>query len=221
MNALLGRGACVVALSAVAALAPSSTAAAATATGTATHGNVAVVHLRGPLVNASFSTTDPTGCVTTDVFVSANSGTEQDQPGTLHYAVASVQIYQYDACTDTTLRDAAGLSDSLATGAFQVSKQIDQASLHTTILASDLVSGASFPVTVDIGLVGISDIVRNHSNTNEVYPGCHIINRWKGSGRDAVATGSVSDGTTNLTPAPSDFAEVGFVVTGFEIMNCA
>ena len=218
MNALLARGVCVAALGAVVVLVPPS---AATAAGTATHGNVTVVHLGGPLVNASFSTTDPGGCVTTDVFVSANSGTEQDQPGTTHYAVASVQIYQYDACTDTTLRDATGLSDTLATGAFQVSNQIDQASLHTTILASDLVSGASFPVTVDIGLVGTSDIVRDHSNTNEVYPGCHIINRWKGSGRDAVATGTVSDGTTNLTPGQSGSAEIGVVNTGFEIMNCS
>lgn len=218
MNALLTRGACVAALSAVVALAPSS---AATAAGTATHGNVAIVHLGGPLINASFSTTDPTGCVTTDVFVSANSGTEHDQPGTTGYAVASVQIYQYDACTDTTLRDATGQSDALPTGAFQVSNQIDQASLHATMLASDLVSGTSFPVTVDIGLVGTSDIVRNHSNTNEVYPGCHIINRWKGSGRDAVATATVSDGSTNLTPGTSEFAEIGVVNTGFEIMNCA
>jgi len=204
----------VVALSAVAALAPSSAA-------TAADGKVTVVNLRGPLVNASFSTTDPNGCVTTDVFVSANGGTDQHLPGTTHFAVASVQIYQYDACTDTTLRDAAGLADTLATGAFQVSNQIDQASLHTTILASDLVSGASFPVTVDVDWVGISDIVRDHSNTNELYPGCHIINRWKGSGRDAVATGTVSDGTTNLAPAPSESAEVGVVVSGFEIMGCS
>jgi hypothetical protein len=63
-------------------------------------------------------------------------------------------------------------------------------------------------------------VVRNHSNTNEVYPGCHIINRWKGSGRDAVATGTVSDGTTNLIPASSESAEIGVVISGFEIMGC-
>ena len=180
-----------------------------------------VVNLRGPLVNASFSTTDATGCVTTDVFVSANSGIQQDQPGTTRFAVASVQIYQYDACTDTTLLDASGLIDTLAPDAFQVSQQSDQASLDTVIVVSDLVSGASSTVTVDVGWAGIGDLVRNHSNTNDVYPGCHIINRWHGTGRDALATGTVSDGTTNLIPTPSQFAEIGHVVSGFEIIGCA
>jgi len=213
MNALLAKGACAIVLCGAAALLPSSAAAAP--------GKVTEVHLRGPLVNASFSTTDATGCVTTDVFVSANSGTEQDQPGSTHYAVASVQIYQYDACTDTTLRDATGLTDTLPAGAFQVSQQVDLASLHTAIVVSDLVSGASSTVTVDVGWVGVGDVVRNHSNTNDIYPGCHIINRWKGTGRDATATGTVSDGATNLIPASSDFAEIGFVHDGFEIMGCS
>ena len=213
MNVRLTRGACVVALGAAVALIPSSATAA-------TNGKVTIANLRGPLVNASFTTTDATGCVTTDVFVSANAGTQQELPGTDSFAVASVQIYQYDACTDTTLRDATGLTDTLPAGAFQVSKQLDEATLRTAIVASDLVSGASFTVTVDVGWVGVGDVVRNHSNTNEIYPGCHIINRWKGSGRDAVATGTVSDGATNLTPDPSAFAEIGLVISGFEIMGC-
>lgn len=213
MKQLLTRGACVLALGATMGLAPSSAA-------TATPGKVTVENLRGPLVNASFSTTDATGCVATDVFVSANSGVQQDQPGSTPFAVASVQIYQYDVCTDTTLRDAAGFTDTLATGALQVSQQSDQASLRAAVVVSDLVSGASSTVTVDVGWEGIGDLVRSHSNTNDVYPGCHIINRWKGTGRDAVATGSVSDGATNLTPASSQSAEIGHVVSGFEIIGC-
>ena len=37
---------------------------------------IASTGLSGPLVNAGFVSTDPTGCVETDVYVSANRGTE-------------------------------------------------------------------------------------------------------------------------------------------------
>ena len=77
-----------------------------------------------------------------------------------------------------------------------------------------------FDVTVNVDWTGTGDIVRDHSNTNDTYPGCHIINRWKGSGRDANASGVVSDGVTDFTPDPSQGAEVGYVIDGFEIMGC-
>ena len=60
---------------ALAALAPCSGASAAS------NPLVEGAGLRGPLVNAGFSTTDPTGCVETDVYVSANSGTEHRHQG--------------------------------------------------------------------------------------------------------------------------------------------
>src|SRR5262249_10813343 len=99
--------------------------------------------------------------------------------------------------------------------------QLDKASLATTVTVSDLVSGSSFDVSVNVDWAGVGDIFRSHSNTNEIYPGCHLINRWKGSGRDAVASGGVSDGVTNFTPGTSQYAEIGYVIDGFEIIGCA
>jgi hypothetical protein len=205
----------VLTFSAVSALTPysmTSAAAGALVEGTG---------LKGPLVNAVFAGTDPSGCVETDVFVSANSGTEQDHPGTTAYGVASVSIYQYDACTDTTLLQAVGLNDALRPGEFQVSKQLDWASLNSTINVMDIDTGNSFDVDVNVDWTGTSDTTRNHSNTNDIYPGCHIIDRWKGSGRDAVASGLVTGGIMNFTPDPSQGAEIGFVIDGFEVIGCA
>jgi hypothetical protein len=176
--------------------------------------------LRGPLVNTGFSTTDPSGCVETDVYVSANSGTEQDHPGTTAYGVASVSIFRYDACTDTTLLQAVGLNDALRSEEFQVSKQLDWASLDTTITVTDIDTGNAFDVDVKVDLTGTSDLSRDHSNTNERYPGCHIINRWKGSGREAVAAGVVTNGVTDFTPNQSQSGEIGFVIDGFEVIGC-
>jgi hypothetical protein len=205
----------VLTFSAVSALAPYSMASAAASPLVASTG------LRGPLVNAVFDGTDPSGCVETDVFVSANTGTEQDHPGSAAYGVASVSIYQYDACTDTTLLQAVGLNDALRPGEFQVSKQLDRASLNSTINVMDIDTGNSFDVDVNVAWTGTSDITRNHSNTNDIYPGCHIIDRWKGSGRDAVASGVVTDGIMNFAPGPSQWAEIGYVIDGFEIIGCA
>jgi hypothetical protein len=182
-------------------------------------GNTTVMNLRGDLVNADFTETD--GCLETDVFVTANSGVEQDLPNTTHYAIAAVDIFQYNSCTATTVLDATGQVDSLPAGAFQVSNQLDQASLNAVLPASDLVSGSTFDITVNVQWTGTSDITRSHSNTNEVYPGCHIINRWKGSGRDANASGTVAGGGTDLTLASSQFGEIGYVIDGSEIMGCS
>lgn len=177
--------------------------------------------LKGPLVNAGFSTTDPTGCVETDVFVSANSGTEQDHPGTTAYGVASVSIFRYDACADRTLLQAVGLNDALRPDELQVSEQLDRATLATTISVSDIDTGDTYDVRVDLGWTGTSDISRDHSNSNELFPGCHVINRWKGSGRDAVATGVVTDGVSDFTPNPSQSGETGYVIDGFEVIGCS
>jgi hypothetical protein len=209
------RGLAVLSVGAVSVLAPCPVA------GAMVEKSVATLGLQGPLVDANFSATDPAGCVETDVFVAANSGTEQDHPGTAAVGVASVNIYQYDACTGTTMLQAVGLKDSLGAGEFTVSKQLDRASLNSTINVTDIDTGNTFDVSVNVEWTGSGGITRDHSNTNEVYPGCHVINRWKGSGRVATATGVVSAGTTNLTPGTSSDAEIGFVVDGFEIMGCA
>ena len=189
----------------------------------AASGNVAVANLRGPLVNALFSVTDPTGCVETDTFVTANLPSSQQLPGApVTIGVASVDIYRYDSCTNTTLLDATGGTDSLPAGAIQVSKQLDRATLTTTLAMTDIDTGATFNVNVNVAWVGTSDIYRDDVNSNDFYGGgCHVLNRWKGSGRDAAASGVVSDGSTNYTPTNSAYAEIGFVIDGFEVIHCS
>ena len=196
-------------------LAPVSVADAASA-------KVTVVNLRGPLVNATFSVLDPSGCTETDTFVSANLPSYQQLPGKpVTTGVASVSIFEYDSCTDTTILDATGLTEALPAGALQVSKQLDHASLTMTLPMTDIDTGATFDVDVNVDWVGTSDIYRDDVNSNDLYgKGCHVLNRWKGSGRTADASGSVSDGATNYTPTMTQNAEIGFVIDGFEVIGC-
>src|SRR5215510_106391 len=173
-----------------------------------------VVNLRGPTVNAVFSDTDSTGCIYTEVFVTASGGTDEQLPGQgSPIRVGSVSIFKYDSCTDTTLIDAIGSTDSLPAGDFQISNQLDWASLYTAFNATDIDTGRSFNVTVNVNWTGTSDIIRNHENTNDIYyRGCHVLNRWKGSGRNAVASGIVSDGVTDFTPTVSQYADINLVI---------
>jgi hypothetical protein len=214
MHAIFRCGLAIVSLTAVI-LAPAAVADAASA-------KVSVANLRGPLVNATFSVTDPSGCVETDTFVSANLPSYQQLPGSpVTTGVASVSIFEYDACTDTTILDAVGLTEALPAGALQVSKQLDRASLTMRLPMTDIDTNATFDVDVNVTWVGTSDIHRDDVNSNDLYGGgCHVLNRWKGSGRTADASGSVSDGLTNYAPAVTHDGEIGFVIDGFEVIGC-
>lgn len=188
----------------------------------AASGQVEIENLRGPLVNAWFSATDPSGCIETDTFVTANQPTDQQLPGHgTTMGVGGVSVFQYDSCTDTTLLQAVGQTDALGADDLHISNQLDWARLVTTITVENIDTGDEFDVDVDVAWVGISDITRVHSNTNDIYPGgCHVLDRWKGSGREADASGSVSDGVTNFTPATSDSAEIGLTIGGSEVIGC-
>jgi hypothetical protein len=213
-------GKLVVVVFGAAMLAPLTSAVAATT-------KVTVENLRGPLINAWFSApdpSDPSGCRVLDAFVTANSGLSQQLPDSTAVGIAAVNVDAYDSCTGQTLFQAVGQIDTTQApgAAFVVSKQYDLATLKATIPVTDIDTGATSNVTLDVTLRGTSDLYRSHENTNDIYTrDCHVLNRWKGTGRDAVATGTVSDGGTNYTPAPSQNAEIGMVVDGFEVIGCS
>jgi len=215
MHASFRLGVGVVALGALI-LAPVSVADAASS-------KVSVVNLRGPLINAGWSVIDESGCIETDTFVSANVPSYQQLPGpAVTTGVASVNIFEYDSCTDTTILDATGLNENLPASALQVSNQLDRATLQATITMVNIDTNATFDVDVNLSLVGTSRIHRDDVNSNDQYGRyCHVLNRWKGSGRTAAASGTVSDGVTNWTPLTTDNAEIGYVIDGFEVIGCA
>jgi len=197
-------------------LAPFSVVSAAT-------DKVTVENLRGPLINAYFTATDPTGCIETDTFVTANRPTYQQLPGRgTTTVVGGVSIFQYDSCTDTVLLQAVGELDPGSAAIFQVSRQLLWASLKAEVTLTNIDTNATFDVSVDVGLVSTSVIHRDTENSNDRYGrSCHVLNRWKGTGRDAAASGTVSDGITNFTPTASQPAEIGLVIDGFEVIGCA
>lgn len=210
----------MMALAGVSVLAP----AVANASGTAGENtNVSTLVLKGPLANAIFSETDPTGCIETDVFVTSNGEIARQSVETYSNGYAAVTIFKQDICNNTLLFSASGEKTSLAPGELVVSNQLDRATLSTTIQMVNDQTQAAFPVTVDLTWVGISDIYRNRSFSNELLGGrCRVIDRWRGTGREADVFGSVSYGATNFTPAGSlQSAEIGDVISGAVVIQCA
>jgi hypothetical protein len=142
---------------------------------------------------AFFSSVDPSGCITTFVWVFAGEPSSQ----------AGLIIRQYDACTFTLLLDAYG-SAELADPEFQVAVgNLASATLETTVNTYDYVSGSSFDVYVDLTWTGIGTPNRYTSNSQWHDQNCHEISHHHGVSRTAEASGTISDGQTDFAPGPS------------------
>jgi hypothetical protein len=119
-----------------------------------------VLLLKGGSAEAFFSSTDPSGCISTVVFLVANDENPQSppDPGSAS-SHAAVTISQRDECTDTVLLGATGLAE-LADPDFQVIGPLTSATLDTTIEVFDFVSSSSFNVDVAMTWTGTGDVNR-------------------------------------------------------------
>jgi hypothetical protein len=168
----------------------------------------------GLTAEASFSGLDPSGCVSTHVGVFADDGrfrTGTGQPEVA--ATATIVVSQIDDCTGTLLLAGDGLA-VLAPGEFQIDDKLTAASLTATIEIFDFVSGTFLPVNVSVRWTGIGETFSSKDRLHQTFPGFKVLKRFDGTGRLAAASGTVSDGTTNFTPEPADFAQLSSVRQG-------
>jgi hypothetical protein len=102
----------------------------------------------------------------------------------------------------------------LAPGQFQIDDKLTAASLTATIEVFDFVSGASIPLDVNMRWTGSGDPFKSKERVHQTFPGSKVNKYFDGTFRTAGAAGTVSDGTTNLTPEPATFAQLGSVRQG-------
>ena len=173
-----------------------------------------IFHFSGQSADAFFSSTDPSGCIGTFVAAFATDGRFQSPPGPGSTSSgAFVGIAQFNFCTGVLLMDAFG-SASLADPDFQVSRDLTSATLNTTLLVVDSVSGSTFSVDVDLTWTGTSALSRSNSHFHFQSPGFIVNGHFNGASRFAEASGSVTIGATNFTPGPSDFAQISSAKSG-------
>jgi hypothetical protein len=164
----------------------------------------------GNFANASFFSTDPTGCINTSVFLSGSENEFQQPPGVPTTSTGVfVSIFQFDNCTFTFL-SGFGFGSGLS---FRVAGALTQATLTGTIPVT-FFSCCPFQfitrnVSVDMTWTGTAGLSRQISTSHFQFPGLIVNSQFRGLSRPAQASGSVSDGTTNFTPNPSTFGFLG------------
>jgi len=160
------------------------------------------VQFQGLTAQAEFSSTQ--GCVRTRAYVLATDGRVKTDPGGPEAASgAEVYLFQEDVCTQTRLLGGFGFVE-LAPDAFQIDKEFTAATLTATIEWSDFESGTSFPVHISMRWTGFGDTFSDDERyRREDPPGVWVNFHLNGTFRQATASGTVSDGTTNFTPEPA------------------
>jgi hypothetical protein len=179
-----------------------------------------IFKFRGKGVEAFFSSADPSGCIVTEVYAFANEGVFQSPPsGGSPTTGISINISQYDYCTGTQLF-APGPTSPFTVPDLQVDRKLNSATLNATVEIYNFVSGTWVDFFVNLTWAGIGPLSREGSHSNFHSPGCIINSRFKGTSRFAEASGSVSDGTTNFTPAPSVDARIFSARSGDLFVGC-
>jgi|SRR6266571_4649693 hypothetical protein len=169
-------------------------------------GSVTVFRFQSMTAFADFDSTS--GCIETFAEVDGTqSGTSPE---------ADVFIGQFDNCTQTQLLGAFG---STFTPNFQVGGKLASASLSATISVFDFVSGNTFSVSVNTTWTATGPLSHEigsfHFHTKNFIENFHFNDDF----RDASASGTVSDGTTNFTPSPSVFAQIASFKSGDVIIS--
>ncbi len=171
------------------------------------------ISFKGQSANASFFSTDASGCVGTFVSIFANDGSfkETGMPKTVESG-ASIFIDQFDSCTQTSILFGVGIV-TLAADEFQIDKKLDSAMLNTTIEVFDFVSNTSIPIDITLNWTGIGGSFRSKGHFQAMTPGFKVNSHFDGTQRNAEASATVTDGTTNFTPEPA-FADLASNNTG-------
>jgi hypothetical protein len=120
--------------------------------------------------------------------------------------LAQVFIDRFDTCTGTQLNAILGsTTDGVA---LQVDNRLTVARLQVTIPGFDFVSETEVLVDVNLDWTGTGTLVTTSTKSREVSPGGVVITRFRGTRRDATASGTVLLSDVNLTPEPSEDAAI-------------
>jgi hypothetical protein len=162
---------------------------------------VEVFKAKDHLADAQFTSLDFTGCIQTDVVVFAGSSRIKDtgSPPDVEPMV-NVTYSVFDICNLVLLRSGFGSTNVVN---FQMDSGLVAAHASATVPATDDQNGTTINLYVNLDWSGVGDILNLRVKEFVDTPPFSVKMRAKGSFRDATVSGSVSDGTTNFTPAGS------------------
>jgi hypothetical protein len=143
---------------------------------------------------ATFYSIDATGCIKT--LVNIDIGEKM---------IYSIMVSQYDLCLGQGLLDAYGYK-LLSKSEVKI-ENLNSAKLTTTVHVHDDYRNIAFDVFIDLTWIGTGDILAYHNHHHDQpWPHCIMNGHEREKHRDAQASGTISDGTTNFTPEPAQIA---------------
>jgi hypothetical protein len=176
--------------------------------------HVQVRSLGDKVVDAELITYDSTGCIETDVFVVASSQRVTSVgPPAIFGPLVALSYDVSDNCNGIILRSGDG-STNFGGGFidFFLDSGLTSAHAAATVLVTDDQHGTTFNMYVSLDWTGVGDITMQRVNQHLVTPAFSVdIVNAHGSFRNGIARGTVTDGITNFTPAPSTSAEMEVV----------
>jgi hypothetical protein len=126
---------------------------------------------------------------------------------------AFVDISQFDSCTGEQLLAASGFT-ILPPDEFVVDQELNQATLNTTVVMDEFITGETFRVEVSLSWSGTGDITTQRGFFYSKSTGVKVVAFFKGTFREGEASGTVSGMVTDFTPEPSIFAQLAEVTNG-------
>ena len=182
---------------------------------TAHAAQVTIAHVQSETAFADFESTDETGCILTSVSLVGSDMLTLTPPqpgGPQPVPAIVVDISQFNICTNPLLMEAIGESLVLT---LHVAEDLSTATLTASqVSLVDLLSDRQFNVNITMTWDGTGSVTRQAGTAHFRTPGLVMNAVEVGFERSAVATGIITDGTTNFTPTPSDLAAVQNVRSG-------
>jgi hypothetical protein len=167
----------------------------------------------GSTASASFSKVD--GCVYTDAYVFANDDeVKNNQTGRTSTSSVWLFVSRYDSCTNT-YHSGSGYTE-LGQDDFEISPSLRSASLNTSVEVYEYGSGQTVPVSVALKWIADGDSSKDKIRYQTRYPdGSKVMYQSSGLFRQAVASGTISDGTVDYTAGEqSDWAGLSSTKSG-------
>ncbi len=181
-----------------------------------------VYQFKGKTIYAEFFNSDETGCIYTEGFVSASESLSQNKPGA-GSPTSGIHVYisKWNDCTQQTLVSAEAFAPLPETD-YNISGSLRKATLKTTVTVTSLdpENPVSLDVFIDLEWTGSDVTLHQKSNIQTAYHDCRTNERYNNTFHYAKATGTISDGVTNYSPAVSDFATISKEKDGQISLSC-
>jgi hypothetical protein len=155
--------------------------------------------VKGGFAEAYFDSTDRSGCVESFVYIFAQKAIDKETGQPEQGPQASALIQQNDICNGALLMYGIGTA-TLTEASFQIDKKFSSARLDATLEFCDSVSDTCFPVDAHLIWTSSGSPYRLKEHRQIQAAGLKINSRYDGTFRQGTASGTITDGTRNLSP---------------------